>query len=69
MQSDALERLEERIAHLERALGDVSDVVARQDTEIARLTQRVEMLMHREADRDYASGGSVPVADKPPPHW
>jgi len=61
--------LEERIAHLERALGDVSDMVARQDTEIARMAARMSMLMRREAERDYDGGGSVPLADKPPPHW
>ena len=61
--------MEERIAHLERALADLSDVVARQDGDIARLTRRVEMLMQREADRMQDAGGSVALADKPPPHW
>lgn len=60
---------EEQIAHLERALADLSDVVARQDGDIARLTRRVEMLMQREADRMQDAGGSVALADKPPPHW
>ncbi|PWR01484.1 SlyX protein [Meridianimarinicoccus roseus] len=69
MEKDGTDAMEERIAHLERALADVSDVVARQDREIAALTRRIEMLMQREAEREYASGGSVPVADRPPPHW
>jgi len=60
---------EERIAHLERALADLSDVVARQDGDIARLTRRMEMLMQREAERMQDAGGSVALADKPPPHW
>lgn len=60
---------EERIAHLERALADLSDVVARQDGELARVTRRVEMLMQREAERMQDAGGSVALADKPPPHW
>ena len=55
MPDDATHQLEERIAHLESALGDVSDMVARQDAEIARLTRRIEMLMSREAEREFAS--------------
>lgn len=61
--------LEERIAHLERAVDDLSEVVARQDAEIARLTRRVEMLMQREAEREVDAGGTVPLADQRPPHW
>jgi SlyX protein len=62
-------KLEETLAHLLRTVEELSDVVARQDTEIARLTARVEMLMSREAEREAADGGTVPLADKPPPHW
>lgn len=60
---------EERIAHLERMVEDLSEVVARQDGEITRLTRRVEMLMAREAEREFAAGGTVPLADQKPPHW
>jgi len=61
--------LEERIAYLERATDDLSEVVARQDSEIARLTRRVEMLMMREAEREVDTGGTIPLADQKPPHW
>ena len=61
--------LEERIAHLERAVDDLSEVVARQDAEIARLVRRVEMLMQREAEREVDAGGTVTLADQKPPHW
>lgn len=61
--------LEERIAHLMRTVDDLSDVVARQDKEIALLTRRVAMLMEREAERELAEGGSVPLGDEKPPHW
>lgn len=61
--------LEERIAHLERVADDLSEVVARQDAALARLTRRVEMLMTREAEREFDAGGAVPVADQKPPHW
>lgn len=60
---------EERIAHLERMVGDLSEVVARQDGEIARLTRRVEMLMAREAEREVDASGTIPLADQRPPHW
>jgi SlyX protein len=60
--------LEERIAHLARAVDDLSDVVARQAAEIDRLTRRVTMLMEREAERE-ADGGSLALGDERPPHW
>lgn len=63
------EELESHLAHLERAVQDLSDVVARQDRDIARLTARVQMLLEREAEREAADGGGIAVADKPPPHW
>jgi SlyX protein len=53
--------LEETLAHLVRTVEDLSDVVARQDAEIARLTARVQMLMTREAEREAAEGGTVPL--------
>ncbi|SEL30939.1 SlyX family protein [Roseovarius nanhaiticus] len=64
-----MEQLEEQIAHLTRAVDDLSDTVARQDTEIATLTRRVEMLMRREAARDSDGGGSVTLGDERPPHY
>ena len=63
------DKVEETVAHLLRTVDELSDVVARQDAEIARLTARVEMLMNREAEREAAEGGTVPLADRPPPHW
>lgn len=61
--------LEERIAHLSSAMEDLSDVVATQSKEIALLTNRVRMLMEREAERAFDQGGTVPLADQKPPHW
>ncbi|MGC9369860.1 MAG: SlyX family protein [Paracoccaceae bacterium] len=61
--------LEERIAHLIAAMDDLSDVVASQQREIDRLTRRVEMLIQREAEREYDEGGTIPLADQRPPHW
>lgn len=63
-------RLEEQIAHLTKAVDDMSEIIARQDVEMAILTRRVEMLMSREAERESdPSNGSIPLADQKPPHW
>ncbi len=67
--ADDLTPLQERLAHLERTVEELSDIVARQDREIGRLTHRVAMLMEREAGRELEAGGSVPLADQKPPHW
>ena len=62
------EALEMRIAHLLRAVDDLSDVVAAQGREIDGLTRRVAMLMAREAERE-ADEGAAPLADQRPPLW
>ena len=61
--------LEEAVAHLTRSVDDLSEVVARQDREIARLTMRVDKLLQAEAERQSLEDGSVAVADQRPPHW
>jgi len=61
--------LEETIAHLTRTVDELSDVMARQESEIAVLTRRVAMLMQRSAETELDAGGSVPLADQRPPHW
>ena len=63
-----MQALEERIAHLERILEDLSDVVARQAGEIAALERRVGMLAERALEAE-AQGGAAPPADRRPPHW
>ena len=64
-----MSQLEEQIAHLTRVVEDLSDVIARQDREIALLTQRVAMLLEREAGREATGGGGVVLGDERPPHW
>lgn len=61
--------LEEKIAHLTRMVDDLSDVVARQENELRLLTNRVRMLMEREAEREADAGGSVTIGDQRPPHY
>ena len=64
-----MEHLEEQLAHLLRAVDDLSDIVAAQRNEIDRLGARVEMLMRREGEREAAGGGGVVVGDERPPHY
>ncbi len=62
---DRITALEERVAHLLRATDELSEVVARQNREIERLTKQIRFLLEREAQRDDAVMGEVPV-DRPP---
>lgn len=64
-----MEQLEEKIAHLTRTIEDLSDVVARQESEIATLNRRVFMLMQREGERDAQGTGGVVIGDERPPHY
>lgn len=68
-QPDRLHQLEEALAHLARLTEDLSEVIARQDRDIARLTRRLDMLMQAEAERQADQGGTIPLADQRPPHY
>ena len=61
--------LEEQIAHLTRSVEELSDIVARQEVELALTSRRLEILMQREAAREVDAGGTVPLSDQRPPHW
>ena len=61
--------LEERIAHLEREVSDLSAVIAAQDETLRRLRATVERLAQREAERAAEGSGGVVVGDEQPPHW
>jgi SlyX protein len=65
---DRVEVLEERVAHLMRAVEELSDVVARQAGEITGLERRVRLLMERTAEEE-ALRGEAPEANVRPPHW
>lgn len=59
--------LEEGVAHLLRAVDDLSDTVARQERELATLSRRVRLLLEREAEREAQALRDAPAT--PPPHW
>ncbi|SFD48199.1 SlyX family protein [Roseivivax sediminis] len=63
------ERLESYLADLARQVEDLSDTVARQDAEIARLTARVQMLLTREAEREATGTGAHLYGNETPPHY
>ncbi len=64
-----MEKLEEQIAHLTKTVEEMSEVVARQDAEIAVLQRRVQMLMERAAEAEQGEGGGVFIAGEKPPHY
>lgn len=69
MTKNPLQDLEEKLAHLERMVIDLSDVVARQDQELNLMGNRIGLLMQRAAESEVAEGGTVPLADQRPPHY
>lgn len=66
---DDLTALQERFAHQERLLDELSDTVTAQARAIELLERRVAMLMQREAERDADAPGGVVLGDERPPHW
>lgn len=68
MTSDAIERIETKIAFLESANVELSDVVYRQQREIAALQTRLDALMQR---LDAAQAPYTPRTpeEERPPHY
>lgn len=69
MSDTRLTQLEETVAHLTKQVEELSDVIARQDVELAKMTHRVQMLMEREAQREAGGTGGVILGDERPPHY
>ncbi len=69
MDKDRITELEESVTHLTRMLDELSEVIARQDSEIALMAHRIRLLMERAGEQELAAGGTVPLADEKPPHW
>ncbi|MEM1373874.1 MAG: SlyX family protein [Pseudomonadota bacterium] len=62
-----MDRIEEKLAHLERLVEDLDGVVARQDREITVLRAQVARLIERDAARE--GDGGVVLGDERPPHY
>ncbi len=58
--------IEEKLAHLERAVSELSDVVARQQKELDRATDRHQRLMEKMAAMESDPGVSGTAEEKPP---
>ncbi|HYJ41851.1 MAG TPA: SlyX family protein [Steroidobacteraceae bacterium] len=64
--TDRLEAIEIKLAHLERAVAEISDVVARQQKELDRALDRNQRLMEKIAAIESESGASATAHEKPP---
>ena len=64
--SERLEAIEIKLAHLERAVAEISDVVARQQKELDRALDRNQRLMEKIAAIESESGASATAHEKPP---
>ena len=69
MSETRIQALEEMAAELLKTTDELSDVIARQEREIAVLTHSVQMLMSREGERDAQGGGGIVLGDERPPHY
>ena len=67
MHDDSLEQVQSKIAHLERSMGELSDVVFRQHREIQALTAQLKILKERldGASSDESRAG----IEERPPHY
>jgi SlyX protein len=66
---DELTALQERVAHQDRIVEELSDVVTAQARRIETLERRVAMLMQREAERESDAPGGVVLGNETPPHY
>lgn len=71
MGTDKLNQLEESLAHQEREINDLSDMVVQQGNEIARLKKHILKLEDKieTIETDKNGGGHEDIADQKPPHY
>jgi SlyX protein len=61
-----LDAIEEKLAHLERAVADISDVVARQQKQLDAALDRNQRLMEKISAIESDFGPSATAHEKPP---
>jgi SlyX protein len=66
MNNETLEQIQTKIAFLERANTELSDVVFRQDREIQALTAQLKALSERLNAAQFEDGARVPDEERPP---
>ena len=64
--TERLDAIEEKLAHLERAVHELSDVVVRQQKELDRALERNQRLHEKLAALESESGASATAHEKPP---
>ena len=64
--TERIEAIEIKLAHLERAVTEISDVVARQQKELDRALDRNQRLMDKIAALESESTSSLTAHEKPP---
>lgn len=63
---ERLDTIEEKLAHLERAVNELSDVVARQQKELEQALERGRRLTDKLAALESDFGASATAHEKPP---
>jgi SlyX protein len=63
---ERLSAIEEKLAHLERAVNELSDVVMRQQKELDRATDRHQRLLDKLSAMESDWGPSATAEEKPP---
>jgi SlyX protein len=64
--SERISAIEEKLAHLERAVNELSDVVARQQKDLDRASDRHQRLLDKMAAMESDMGASATAEEKPP---
>jgi SlyX protein len=64
--SPRIDAIEEKLAHLERAVAELNDVVTRQQKELDRALDRNQRLMEKIAALESDFGPSATAHEKPP---
>jgi SlyX protein len=64
--SDRIDTIEEKLAHLEQAISQLSDVVARQQKDLDRALERNQRLLDKLAALESDVGPSASAHEKPP---
>lgn len=64
--SPRLDTIEEKLAHLEQAISQLSDVVARQQKDLDRALERNQRLLDKLAALESDVGASATAHEKPP---